>query len=387
MSNSTKDKTNRQKDRFIRAPQSYTASALPKRKFGSFLNGSHDTKIDVREGESSRIIYKRNIAKKPIAILEVMNLSADFYLNLIDWKNSLLGICLGNGLYFYNVSDKRITPWARKGEIPGLVEEDALISSFQFSKQGNLIYVGATSGSLKVFSLQEEQTEFINIPLSAGSRIAVLDSRLDGLVGCGNKSGLLTLIRPTEQANVVAEIQAHNMEICSLKWHPTSEFIVSTGGNDNSVLVWDIRQLNEPIYRNDDFKGAVRAMDWCPWNPAVLAVGGGSSDRTLRTIKYQEGTTESIVDTGSQVCAAHFYPAYHEIITAHGFIANDIGIWKYPGLQSIDRIASFNNRILQSAINLDLGLIAAGCPGDQLVKIWSLESKVKETFEEGKKLR
>ena len=387
MSNSAKDKTNRQKDRFIRAPQSYTASTLPKRKFGAFLNENNGTKIDLPESESTRIIFKRNITKNPIAILEVMNLSADFYLNLMDWKHALLGISLGNGLYFYDVTCKRIAPWAGKGEIPGLVGEEAHITSFQFSKQSNFIYVGATNGSLKVLSLDDGQAEFANVQLTAGSRIAVLDSRSDGLVRCGNKSVLLTLVRPTEQVKVVAGIQAHSMEICSLKWHPTSEFILSTGGYDNSVLVWDIRQLSEPVYRNDDFKGAVRAMDWCQWNPAILAVGGGSSDRTLRTIKYQEGITESIIDTGSQVCAAHFYPAYHEIITAHGFIANDIGIWKYPGLQSIDRISSFNNRILQSAINVELGLIAAGCPGDRLVKIWSLESKVKETFEEGKKLR
>lgn len=52
-------------------------------------------------------------------------------------------------------------------------------------------------------------------------------------------------------------------------------------------------------------------MDWCPWQPAVLAVGGGMEDGHLRVLDVNTGqnmqtpTTDSQVNTSAGVCL-HF---------------------------------------------------------------------------------
>ena len=42
-------------------------------------------------------------------------------------------------------------------------------------------------------------------------------------------------------------------------------------------------------------------MAWCPWQPTVLASGGGTADRHIRFWNCNSGTCMNAVDTKSQV--------------------------------------------------------------------------------------
>lgn len=64
-------------------------------------------------------------------------MSADFYLKLLDWKGSVLGVCIGSFLYFYDVHTRTIRPW---DGLKGKVGEE--ISSFQFSRLQDCVLVG-----------------------------------------------------------------------------------------------------------------------------------------------------------------------------------------------------------------------------------------------------
>ena len=44
-------------------------------------------------------------------------------------------------------------------------------------------------------------------------------------------------------------------------------------------------------------------MAWCPWQPNVLASGGGTADRHIKFWNANTGTCLNSVDTNSQVCA------------------------------------------------------------------------------------
>ena len=48
-------------------------------------------------------------------------------------------------------------------------------------------------------------------------------------------------------------------------------------------------------------QAAVKALAWCPWQPGVLASGGGTSDRTIRIWNCNNGTSLNCVDARSQV--------------------------------------------------------------------------------------
>ncbi|MEQ2179134.1 hypothetical protein GOODEAATRI_021498 [Goodea atripinnis] len=67
-------------------------------------------------------------------------------------------------------------------------------------------------------------------------------------------------------------------EVCGLKWSPDGRYLAS-GGNDNLALAW------------------------CPWQSNILASGGGTSDRHIRTWNVNTGSCISSLDTQSQVMA------------------------------------------------------------------------------------
>ena len=45
-----------------------------------------------------------------------------------------------------------------------------------------------------------------------------------------------------------------------------------------------------------------QAVAWCPWQPNVLASGGGTADRHIRFWNANTGSCLNSVDTNSQVC-------------------------------------------------------------------------------------
>ncbi len=54
----------------------------------------------------------------------------------------------------------------------------------------------------------------------------------------------------------------------------------------------------------NDFRqhqAAVKAVSWCPWQPGVLATGGGTADKTIKIWNINSGSLINSVDTKSQV--------------------------------------------------------------------------------------
>lgn len=50
-----------------------------------------------------------------------------------------------------------------------------------------------------------------------------------------------------------------------------------------------------------------QAVAWCPWQPNVLASGGGTADRHIRFWNCSTGSCLNAVDTKSQVCRRLFH--------------------------------------------------------------------------------
>lgn len=46
---------------------------------------------------------------------------------------------------------------------------------------------------------------------------------------------------------------------------------------------------------------SLQALAWCPWQPNLLASGGGTSDRHIRIWNVNSGSCISSLDTQSQV--------------------------------------------------------------------------------------
>jgi histone-binding protein RBBP4 len=75
------------------------------------------------------------------------------------------------------------------------------------------------------------------------------------------------------------EVGAHNQKCNCLAFSPHSEASLATGADDNTVKLWDLRQLQRPIHALEWHRDAVFQVQWAPHNPSIIGSSGG--DRRL----------------------------------------------------------------------------------------------------------
>jgi len=175
----------------------------------------------------------------------------------------------------------------------------------------------------------------------------------------------------------VMELLGHTGEVCGLKWREDGELLAS-GGNDNVVNVWDGRVGDVGVegargtakWTKRNHTAAVKAIAWCPWQPSLLASGGGSNDATMHMWNTTTGARLHSLRTPSQITSLLFCPHRKEILSTHGYPTNSLMLHVYPSMERIAEIRdAHDSRVLFSAINPAGDVVVTGA-GDENLKFW-----------------
>ncbi|MCJ1309631.1 ubiquitin-protein transferase activating protein [Agyrium rufum] len=318
----------------------------------------------LKNAKAASAQFRRRVLTAPERVLDAPGLLDDYYLNLLDWSSSnQVAIGLERNVYVWS---------AESGTVSCLLEAspDTYISSVKWSGDGAYVGVGLGTGETQIWDV-EEGTKLRSM-FGHETRVGVMGWNKH-ILSTGARSGLVFNHDVRVADHKVAELVSHTAEVCGLEWRADGSQL-ATGGNDNLVSIWDARSLNAPKFQKTNHRAAVKALSWCPWQPNLLATGGGSYDRNIHFWNTTTGARTNSIDTGSQVTSLRWSPHYREIVSSSGFPDNSLSIWSYPTLVRNVEIPAHETRVLHSCLSPD-GQMLATAAADESLKFWKLFEK------------
>lgn len=181
-------------------------------------------------------------------------------------------MALGQTVYLWNASS---------GDIAELVqvEGENYITSVSWVPGGAFLAVGTAEGETQLYD-----AETCKLKRRMGGHSARVSSLSwsDYIVSSGGRDSVIINHDVRARKHDIQYYQGvHEQEICGLKWSPDGSQLAS-GGNDNLLCLWEQGNPN-PIMQRSEHTAAVKALAWCPWQSNLLASGGGTSDRKVRS--------------------------------------------------------------------------------------------------------
>ncbi|CCH43675.1 putative WD repeat-containing protein [Wickerhamomyces ciferrii] len=307
----------------------------------------------------------RAISKVPYRVLDAPDLVDDFYLNLLDWgSQDILGVGLGSSVYLWNASSGSVD------KLCDLSQNDK-ITSLSWIGSGSHLAIGTNNSAVQIWDAATSKCT--RTMTGHDGRVNAL-SWNEHILSSGSRDRTILHRDVRDASHYVGKITSHKQEICGLKWN-VDENKLASGGNDNKLYVWDGLNTREPLHRFEH-NAAIKALSWSPHQRGVLASGGGTTDRRIKTWNVLNGTKLTDIDTGSQVCNLCWSINSTELVSTHGYSKNQIMIWKYPQMQQIASLSGHTYRVLYLALSPDGQTVVTGS-GDETLRFWNVFEKNK----------
>lgn len=318
----------------------------------------------------------KKIPTGPDRVLDAPALVDDFYLNLLAWSlTNLLAIGLEDAVYVWNASTGSV------GLLCELLNR-TIATSLRWSDDGSYISIGRDDGNVEIWDI-ETNTKLRTLNCDNHQTRVALSAWNRHILSTSSRAGTIYNSDVRQPSHVTNKFEgAHTAEVCGLEYSKSGQQLAS-GGNDNLVCIWDIRQSlqtqgidkAQPLFTKTNHTAAVKALSWCPYQSNLLATGGGSNDKSINFWNTTSGARVNTIETGSQISSLNWgYAAGTgmEIVATHGFPTNNISLFNYPTLQKTGLIQNaHDSRILGGCLSPDR-LTLATIAGDESLKFWSL---------------
>ena len=328
----------------------------------NFKNETNNSLKGINSNNNFGISYRYEYdsqSKSPYKTQEAPGLEEDFYLNLLDWSfNNQICISLEGVVYMWDFLTKQVDQVC---DMPGTC-------SVKFSGKGENLALGSNEGNVEIWNISEEKKKSQDFQPHS-SRVGTIKWLDDHNILSGSRDGVL-VHSDLRIGEVVNRYFGHSQEICGLSICDNDQNKIATGGNDNKLILWDIR-TNNPTQVLKQHKAAIKAVAWDPNERGIIYSGGGNRDKTIKSYNSQTSAMVRTLNVDAQVTGQIFSKFDSLFVSCHGYVTNHLALWKVPNNEPILKLKGHDSRILYYAQSPDGEDIVTGA-GDESIKFWKV---------------
>ncbi|GAV73404.1 WD40 domain-containing protein, partial [Cephalotus follicularis] len=322
------------------------------------------------ENDNTKKHEFRRLPLREARILDAPKLKNDYYLNIIDWgKNNIIAVALGSDLYLWNSENKNIQKLSQgQGES---VEP----TSLAWSQDAKTVAVGYMCSKLSLFDA--ETLKVVRNLEGHNQRVGAVAWN-DHILTSGSGDSYIINHDVRARNSLTSRIEAHNAEVCGLKWSSEGN-ILASGGNENVIYIWEASKMGTSnfLYKLSEHRAAVKALAWCPYQFKILASGGGTKDGCIKIWNTQKGICIDSIETKAQICGLEWNRHHNEILSGHGYSndasehQNQLCLWRYPSMTKVGEMKRHRSRVVNLCQSPD-GLTVLSAGADETLRFWDI---------------
>jgi meiosis-specific APC/C activator protein AMA1 len=345
----------------------------------------------------------RKIPTIPYRVLDAPALRDDYYCSLLAYSTTLQCLAVGLGPHVYLWSEDRATSQHKIPDSLTAPRGSSHVTSLSFSSAAGasaILAIGRGDGRITLWSPLDSEPRFDSeqpAPISyvcfcptTQRRCSVRDPNTfvnteQLLVGdeVGNVY-LYSVEWPGQDQRdlfnwhgsmtLLARMTCHTQQICGIAWSPDGK-LFATGGNDNNLFLFETKKVlrsHHPHSRADSpavhlqndssmtdmadqdeifditlgrqkhtfsLNAACKAITFAPWQPSLIAAGGGSNDRCIHFFHALSGAKLATIDCYAQVTSLVFNPRKREIAATFGFAQPEhpyrVAVFAWPSCRMV----------------------------------------------------